>query len=389
MLFQVVAEDPDKARERAAQIERRLSRLIETGAPPAAVQIARTGAARTLTISERPILVVTPEDANDRLTNVDTLAREWKRTIDNALARAAERRLTTWGRFAAGTQASIETGFSRVLESAIDVFQRLLAALLVLLFFWGLAALARRLMRLVFHRVVSDLTVENLIKQIAYYAIWAVGLVVATSALGFDPQALATGLGLTGLALGFALKDILSNFVSGILILTMRPFEIGDQIVIGQTEGGVERINLRATQIRTYDGRAVLVPNAELFTSRLTNNTESPMRRGVVEVPLGYQADLRNAVEIIRAATQKASGVLEEPLTSVRVRELKQDDIILESSFWTDSRRSDFVATSSNVRTAIVEAMRAASIGLPDPSARVVTVKGGPQAGGAAPDAAT
>ncbi len=62
-----------------------------------------------------------------------------------------------------------------------------------------------------------------------------------------------TGLGLTGLALGFALKDIISNFVSGILILGLRPFEIGDEIVVGPTEGAVQRIELRATEIRTYD----------------------------------------------------------------------------------------------------------------------------------------
>lgn len=72
-------------------------------------------------------------------------------------------------------------------------------------------------------------------------------------------------------------------------LFTLAPI-IGDQIVIGDTEGGVERINLRATQIRTYDGRAVLAPNGEVFTSHVTNNTESPIRRGAIEVPLGYES---------------------------------------------------------------------------------------------------
>ena len=92
-------------------------------------------------------------------------------------------------------------------------------------------------------------------------------------------ESVATALGLGGVAVGFALKDILSNLVSGVLILAMRPFEIGDQIVISETEGTVEQIELRATQIRTYDGRLVLVPNGEVFTSRITNNTASPLRR--------------------------------------------------------------------------------------------------------------
>lgn len=200
---------------------------------------------------------------------------------------------------------------------------------------------------------------------------WAIGLVVATSALGFDPQALATGLGLTGVALGFALKDILSNFVSGLLILALRPFEISDQIVVGETEGSVERINLRATQIRTYDGRAVLVPNGEVFTSRVTNNTESPIRRGTFEVPLGYESDLEATMEAVRVAVQSAEGVSVEPPPSVRVRELGPDGIWLDARFWTDSRRADFVSTSSAARASIIAAFKRESIGLPDPDVRV------------------
>ncbi|MBL8259054.1 MAG: mechanosensitive ion channel family protein [Candidatus Competibacteraceae bacterium] len=371
-LFQVSADNRDQARSRADEIERRLNRLLETPKLIEPVKIEQQGDARLLSVAGRPLAALLPDDASDNGITGDALAAEWKNAIDATLAQAATRRLSAWGRFAVETQASVETAFARLLESAIVIIPRLLASLLVLLSFWMIAALVRWLMRLVFHRFVSDLTVENLIKQVAYYTVWAIGLIVATSALGFDPQALATGLGLTSVALGFALKDILSNFVAGILILAMRPFKIGDQIVIGNTEGGVERINLRATHIRTYDGRAVLVPNAEVFTSRVTNNTESPVRRGVIEIPLDYQTDLKSAANIMRRAAQNADGVLADPPANVRVRELKEDAIILEARFWTDSRRSDFVLTCSNVRTAVVEAFKTARLALPDPSVRVL-----------------
>ncbi|MFP5349830.1 MAG: mechanosensitive ion channel family protein [Gammaproteobacteria bacterium] len=374
-LFQVSSDDSERARERARAIETRLERILETPSAIPPVQIESDGDNRLLSIAARPLLTITPDDARDNMLTTDALAAQWKNAIDAALQRAGNRRLSAWGRFGAETQASIETAFARLLESAIVIIPRLLAGFLVLLLFWALASLVRWSMRLLFHRVVSDLTVENLLKQIAYYSVWAIGLVVATSALGFDPQTLATALGLTGVALGFALKDILSNFVAGLLILALRSFEIGDQIVIGDTEGAVERITLRATQIRTYDGRAVLVPNAEVFTSRVTNNTESPIRRGAVEMPLGYASDLQRAVETLRTAAQGAGGVLAEPPTKVRVRELKQDDIMLEVQFWTDSRRSDFVSTLSNVRTAVVEAFKAAHIGLPDPDVRILVRK--------------
>jgi hypothetical protein len=107
------------------------------------------------------------------------------------------------------------------------------------------------------------------LKQVVYHLVWAIGILVAADALGFEPETVVTGLGLTSLALGFALKDIISNFVSGILILGLRPFQIGDEIVVGETEGSVQRIRLRAAEIKTYDGRLVLVPNAELFIANV------------------------------------------------------------------------------------------------------------------------
>ena len=177
---------------------------------------------------------------------------------------------------------------------------------------------------------------------------------------------------MTGLALGFALQDIISNFFSGVLILPLRPFQLGDQIVVGETEGSVERIQLRASAIRTYDGRLVLVPNAEVFTSRVTNNTASPVRRGSAEVFVGYDADLDRVQAVVREATQHAEGVLADPPASIRVRDLGRDDIRVEARFWTDSRRSDYVATASAVRRATVGGLRESGLPLPEPSLRVV-----------------
>ncbi|UAW96919.1 mechanosensitive ion channel family protein [Halopseudomonas nanhaiensis] len=370
-LFQVDGATQEAARERADAIEKRLNRILETPANISPVTIATEGERRILSVAGRPVVEISPEDATEHLTDIDQLAVTWRDAIDGALTRGGERRTSTWRRFSTETQASVETAFARMLETAITVVPRLLAGVLVLLLFWAFASAVRWITRLVLRGLISDLTVENLIKQITYYSIWAIGIIVATSALGFDPQALATGLGLTGVALGFALKDILSNFVSGLLILLMRPFEINDQIVIGPTEGSVERILLRATQIRTYDGRAVLVPNSEVFTSRVTNNTESPVRRGSVAVPVGYEVELKTAVETILDAALAAEGVLATPAPTVRITEL-QDSIHLEARFWADSRRSDFVLTASNVRRGIVQAFRAAGIGLPEPGVRVL-----------------
>lgn len=374
-VFRVGPIDDVTAEARAERIESRLETLLATGEPIPGAAVEPLGpGTRSITIGGTPILTVTDADAEDNVTDLDTLAAEWAGALDDALRDAAQRRSNEVGAFF----VLIESAFARLLESLRSVLPRVLAAAIVLLLFGLLATLVRRLLRLLFGHVEYDPTSRNLIKQLVYYGIWTLGIIVAVSAMGFDPQALATAIGLTSVALGFALKDVLSNFVSGLLLLFMRPFKIGDQIVVGSTEGAVDRIELRATRIITYDGRAVLVPNAELFTSRVTNNTAAPIRRDSIILSLAYDADLTAAMNAALDATRAASGVLEEPPPSILVRDLGATSIALELRFWTDSRRADFVATRSHVNADVVAALRAADVRLPQAGATTVVVSAPP-----------
>jgi small-conductance mechanosensitive channel len=331
-------------------------------------------------VSGVPTVTVTQTDAADSLLpTTSALATQWAQAIDTALQQAAARRETGWGHFVADVQGSIANAVGNVAESLLIIIPRAFASLLVLALFWLVARLVRWATVQTLCRFATEPTVQNLIKQVAYYSVWVLGFIVAVDALGFDPQAVATGLGLTGLALGFALREVISNFVSGIFILALRPFRIGDQIIVGDTEGNVERIELRATQMLTYDGRRVLVPNAEVFTSRVTNNTASPMRRAEVDLHLDYNVDLLQALAVIRQATKRTPGVLEAPEVIVLVHELEPESVMVQVRFWTDSRRADFVATMSAVRQAIIAALQAASIDLPDPLIRKLVPQSSPQ----------
>lgn len=370
-VFRVGATADTDASRRTEQIERRLETLLQNPEAIAPVLIESSGPDgenRVLSVAGVPVVTVIPSDAEDNLTGIDALAIQWAQSLDRELTQAQERRLVWGGRFVAEVRASIDAAFSRLYESTLRIVPRAVAASLVLGLFWMVATAVRRSLRLLFHRIIDDLTIENLIKQLGFYVVWGLGLLVAVDAFGFDPETVVAGLGVTGLALGFALKDIISNFVSGLLILALRPFEIADQIVVGETEGSVERIELRATHIRTYDGRLVLVPNAEVFTSRVTNNTASPVRRASATFPLAYEADLSVARSVVLVAVAGVDGVSPDPPPSLRVLNLGSDAIELEVRFWTDSRRSDYVATASSVRSAIVDALRSAGVSLPDPS---------------------
>ena len=271
----------------------------------------------------------------------------------------------------------LRESFYRLSAAVENVLPTVAAAGVVLIVFWGLATVARRIARAGTH-YVPDPTVRMLLTQVSYYLVWAIGCIVALDALGLNPQSVVTALGLGSVAIGFALKDILSNLVSGVLILAMRPFEIGDQIVIGDTEGTVERIELRATQIRTYDGRLVLVPNGEIFTSRITNNTAADVRRTSVDVYLAYKEDSERASSVILDAVRSVPGVADTPAPSLRLREFSPACLQFEARFWADSRRSNLMNTASAVRIEILRALKDAGISLPDPDQRLVTVVSAP-----------
>ena len=361
-LLRVSALDTLPARERADRVERALERLADlTGPARASIEIDGRNQP-VVSIAGIPLITVTPGDTIASGATETALAHAWSRVLADAVGDARARRSTPAARFATQVRGSVANAFARVADSALVIVPRVMAALLVLLGFWVLARGTRWLLRRFFRAFISDLTLESLVERTAYYTLWLLGAIVAVGALGLDPTTVATGLGLTGIALGFALKDVLSNFVSGLLILLLRPFRLGDQIVVGETEGTVERIELRATQIRTYDGRSALVPNAEVFTSRLINNTATPVRRGSVPIYLGYDANLPHALAVARDAAAAAAGVLPEPEASVRVRELTADDVIADVRFWTDSRRSDFLDTASAVRISVLNALVAAGV---------------------------
>ncbi|WP_437270198.1 mechanosensitive ion channel domain-containing protein [Stutzerimonas balearica] len=386
-LFRLGGTEELEARLRARQIERQLLTVLETPQGISRARIAAAGenaASRQITMAGRVLMQVTREDAEANGMALDAQAREWASILETALAQASTRRTSERARFVTDVRASVDTAFARLLEAAISIVPRALAALLVIGVFWALAAGVRAVVRIISRRLIHDRTVENLIKQVSYYTVWLLGLIVAATAFGLEPGALATGLGLTSLALGFALKDTLSNFVSGLLILTLRPFQLGDQIVIGETEGTVERIELRATQIRTYDGRRVLVPNADTFTSRVTNNTAAPVRRGQVVCYLGYDVELQKVLRVLEEATLRAEGVIAEPQPSVAIREMGQSELAFQVQFWCDSRRSDFMLTASRVRANLIDAFRAAGIALPGPAVHQVVLR----EAGPAPDQA-
>jgi small conductance mechanosensitive channel len=158
-----------------------------------------------------------------------------------------------------------------LLRALPGVFRGALVFLVFLLVAW----VGRRIIALAAPRVRADTGAVLLLSRVYYYGILIFGIITALGAAGLNVTALVTGLGLTGFALGFALKDVLSNLLSGIMLLLYRPFNIGDHIRMGEYEGTIETIRMRDTLVRAADGRLIVIPNTKLITDVVVNMTHA------------------------------------------------------------------------------------------------------------------
>ncbi|WP_431191163.1 mechanosensitive ion channel family protein [Leptolyngbya subtilissima] len=180
-------------------------------------------------------------------------------------------------------------------------------------------------------------------------------------------------LGISGVAIGFAFRDILQNFLAGILILLTEPFQIDDQIVFKDFEGTVENIETRATTIRTYDGRRIVIPNSELFTNSVTVNTAFENRRLECDIGIGYGDDIDEARRLILEAIYETDGVLKTPTPDAILVELAGSSVNIRARWWVQPpRRADVLDLQDRVLTNIKNKLTANGIDLPFPTQQIL-----------------
>jgi small-conductance mechanosensitive channel len=260
----------------------------------------------------------------------------------------------------------------------LNFLPRLFVLVVVLGIFLLAATLARSVTRRYARRRQDDEKARHhlalALSRVVQGAIVLIGLFVAFAAAfpTFTPGDLVSILGLGGVAIGFAFKDILQNYLAGILILLARPFVVGDQIRYREFEGEVEQIQARATYITTYDGRRVVVPNSELYTNAVIVNTAFPKRRWEYDIGVGYGDDVERAREIILAELVAAEDVLPDPKADVIVIALAPSSVKLRARWWTTSRIADGLIGQDRVLSRVKTALTAAGIDLPFPTQQVL-----------------
>jgi len=204
-------------------------------------------------------------------------------------------------------------------------------------------------------------------QKLARILVAVIGFMALLGIMGIPASAIGTFLGLIGLGLSFALRDIIANFISGVLILATRPFKIGDQIEVGNEAGTVIDIRLRATDVKTFDGRKVIVPNSALYNETVVNNTGFDNRRFDVVVGIGYDEDIKKAKELAIESLNDAESVEEQPEPQVLVQELGDSSVNLKLRGWTHTGRASVLAAASEVTHLVKDKYDKENIEIPYP----------------------
>ena len=185
----------------------------------------------------------------------------------------------------------------------------------------------------------------------------------------FTPTKLLQLFGFGSVAIGFAFRDVLQNYLAGILLLLTQPFRIGDAIIFGEYEGVVQDIQTRATFVRTYDGRRVVIPNGELFTNSVIVNTAYETRRVEYDVGIGYEDDIELAKRILIGVMRDAEQVNDEPPPEVLVVELGPEAVKLRARWWIDPpQKRDVLDSMDAVLAEAKRRLTEAGVELPFPT---------------------
>jgi small conductance mechanosensitive channel len=248
------------------------------------------------------------------------------------------------------------------------------AALAILILGWLIAKVVRRgLQNPKFGGSRIDATLRPVLASSIFYVIIAMTIYAFLTKLGIPSSSLLAVFGAAGLAIGLALKDTLSNIASGVMMLTLRPLQVGEFIDTPNAIGTVQEIGLFATSIKNMEGLFIYVPNSQVWQARVTNFGRHTERRLTVDIGVGYETDLEKAQAIL-LDVMRANPLVQELPTPPECYVMAFGDsaITLSSRCWLPA--ADWLKNTSDIRIAMKQALDKSGIEIPFPQ-RVVTTK--------------
>ena len=264
---------------------------------------------------------------------------------------------------ASATAQSTANETTGLFATVLGMIPLIISALIVLI---ASIILAKFITKIVLFRLSKrDLNREVLILmgRMITYGIVFLGIISATEIVGLN---LGTLVAFLGVGMGFALKDILSNFIAGIMILTQKKFKIGDNVKMGDVMGKITEIETRTTQIQSFDGTLLIIPNAQMITAVIESFSANEFRRIKFDVGVHYETPLQESIQLAIASVTKNKQVMPEPHTNVVATEFGDSSINLQVQFWVESD-APWIQISSDIIQQLKLDFDAAEIEIPYP----------------------
>lgn len=272
--------------------------------------------------------------------------------------------------------ADVGNVFEKI-DTWLDGFFRLLPniglALVVLILFYFLGIMISRLVRSRASKRDRD-SLGEVAGSLLRWAITLFGFALAITivAPSITPASLLGGLGVSSVAIGFAFKDILQNMLAGVLILLRQPFQVGDEIVSGGHTGKVEKIETRATFIKTYDGRRVVIPNADIYTDSVIVITAFDKVRSQYDIGVGCNDSWEDAKRLMIEAASETEGVLSDPAPEAIPVAIADSSNNIRLRWWTESDRPSVIHTYGRVIENAYKKLDEAGIDMPYPTQMIL-----------------
>lgn len=222
-------------------------------------------------------------------------------------------------------------------------------------------------------RFAPNRFLAELIQGAIRFAFVVGGVVVALDMLGAGALmgAVLGGAGVIGIALGFALRDTIENYVASLMLSLRQPFRANDHVLIDELEGRVIRLTSRATILMTMDGNHLRIPNSQVFKAVILNYTRNPRRRFEFDLGVDADDDPRAAMELGREVLAGLPFVLASPDPSAHIQQVGDSNIVIRFMGWVDQRESDWLKSRSLAIAAVKEALEQAGFALPEPIYRL------------------
>ncbi|MEC7764348.1 MAG: mechanosensitive ion channel family protein [Pseudomonadota bacterium] len=281
-------------------------------------------------------------------------------------------------------EVTISTDIRRRLEPMVDRFQLRFWQGVAFLPLVGIALLAFAIVvwfgffiakrRQPWDRIAPNAFIADILRAVIRVAAVIAGIVVALDILGATAllSTILGAAGIIGLAIGFAVRDTVENFIASVLLSVRQPFAPNDAVKIDGHEGKVIRLTSRATIILSFDGNHIRIPNATVFKSTVINFTRNPERRFDFEIGVGYGTDLAMAKQLAEDTVRAMPFVLKTPSVTSWTTELGGSDIGIKITGWIDQRETGLMAARSEAIRQVLLAFEDEGIEMPEPTYRLM-----------------